>query len=86
MQGIMMKELVDIISDERVNDVMCFTDFGLPHRDVIKYALLKYATGYQTGSTAKYCLIEFGLISQKLVLTKKGKEYLYFAFYNNTSL
>ena len=77
-----MSELQKIISDEQLNTAWGNANFGsVEKRDVIKSTLLKYACGYYSGHTAKSIVCELGLVAKNnLVLTKKGKLYLYEAF------
>lgn len=77
----------DLISDDMVSQAFENTNFGItPPRDVIRFALLKYASGYQTGRTARLILIELSLLNEsKLTLTKLGKQYLYEAFSQGNS-
>ena len=76
-----------LVTDEQIQKVFANTNFGsMSHRDVIKYALLKKASIYSTGGTAKRCLIELGLINPVRGLTRKGKMYLYEAFCEGNSL
>lgn len=80
----------EIISDDEIYKVFTGTNFGSTSpRDVTRYSLLKYASGYRTGSTACACLKELGLIKtikKGVVLTRRGKEYLYESFCNGNSL
>ncbi len=74
-------KIEEIISDEEIERVHANADFGnILKRDVVNYALLKAASGYHNGHTAKTIIIEHGLITHKLNLTKKGKKYLWEAF------
>ena len=41
--------------------------------DVIKYSLLKWASGYSTGSTAFCILYDLKLIAMNKTLTRRGK-------------
>ena len=45
--------------------------------DVVKGALLKWASDYSTGYTAFRLLVDLGLITEKKNLTKKGKRQLW---------
>lgn len=81
-----MKELEEMLSTEKVDVAFKGTNFGsMSNRDVIRYSLLKYATGYCTGHTAKQVCTELGLVS-KSGLTKAGKQYLYEAFCEGNSM
>ena len=71
----------DIISDEELDRVHGNANFGIGKRDVIRYGLLKCASGYYQGHTSKTICEEHGLISRKTYrLTVKGKQYLWAAF------
>lgn len=71
----------EIISDERLNDAWGNSNFGdCTKRDVLADTLLKCASGYYTGHTAKCIAEELGLVTKKWTLTKNGKLYLYYAF------
>ena len=50
--------------------------------DVVKSALLKWASGYSTGYTAFSILKDLGLITDKKRLTKRGRVQLW-EFYGN---
>lgn len=84
----MSTELEALVSNEKLEKAFMGTNFGtMTHRDVVKYALLKYASIYRTGHTAMSILIDLGLISAKThKLTRLGKIYLYDAFYQGVSL
>jgi hypothetical protein len=74
------------ITDDDLETSFGNANFGSKSkRDVVKYSLLKYACGYSTGYTAKCILLDLGLLSNSLTLTTKGKEYLFFAFYEGNS-
>jgi hypothetical protein len=82
------EKLSELITDEDLTIAWGNANFSgeLSNRDVLKYILLKYASGFGTGYTA-YCIAsELGLIyKDKIKLTKKGQEYLYFAFFQGNS-
>lgn len=70
-----------IISDEQIEQVHANSSFGnMSKRDVVKYGLLKCASGFYQGSTSKAIIREHGLIGKNYTLTKKGKKYLWNAF------
>lgn len=72
-----------IISDEILTKVWGNANFGdCTKRDVLASTLLKCASGYYTGHTAKCIAEELGLVTKKWTLTKAGKLYLYYAFCN----
>jgi hypothetical protein len=73
----------EIISDAEIDRVHGHANFGtMPKRLVVDEGVLKYAFGYQSGSTQLDILIEHGLIhkpkpgSYYSTLTKKGQSYL----------
>lgn len=81
-----MEDVRDIISDTQLDYSFGNANFGSKSkRDVIKYSLLKYASGYSTGSTARIILKELNLLTQKETLSKKGKLYLFAAFSEGNS-
>lgn len=78
-----MREEAKIISDEEVQRVHGFANFGrMTPREVLAEGVLKYAYGYTTGHTQLSILLEHGLIrkpapgSYRSTLTKKGQAYL----------
>ena len=76
-----METLEKIISNEELNESWGNANFGdCSKRDVLKSTLLKCASGYYTGHTAKCIVEDLGLVTLKWTLTKKGKKYLYEAF------
>lgn len=71
----------EIISDEEVDKVHANANFGsMSKRDVIKYGVLKVASGYYQGHTSKTICMEHNLIYPDYTLTPKGKEYLWAAW------
>jgi hypothetical protein len=78
----------ELISDEKIESVWGNADFGnVSKRDVIKGALLKCASGYYTGFTAKLIVIQLGLVyPTKWALTPLGKKYLFAAYSNGVSI
>jgi hypothetical protein len=83
-----MDSVEQLISDQTIDVVFAHSDFGsVSKRDVIRYALLKCACGIYTCHTAKVILHELGLVNiMKYKLTKSGKEYLFYAFYDGHSI
>jgi len=74
-------KLEKIISEIELKKAFGNSNFGnISNRDVLKSTLLKCASGYYSGHTAKCIVEELGLVTLKWTLTKKGKEYLYDAF------
>lgn len=71
----------EIISDEEIETVHGNANFGsMPKRDVVKFGVLKCASGYYQGHTSKLICMEHGLISTEYEVTAKGKRYLWAAF------
>ncbi len=82
-----METVEQILPDKQINDVWEFADFGsVSKREVIAGALLKCASGYYTGNTAKQIVIELELIGKNWTLTKLGKRYLFAAYSNGISV
>lgn len=80
-------KLEEIITDEQIKKAWGNANFGkeVNKRDVIKYSLLKYASGYVTGHTVYCILLELLLINIKEELTPRGKNYLYYSFENKNN-
>lgn len=73
----------DIISDDEIIRVHGYANFGsIKPRQVVDETVLKYALGYDSGSTAMAIVAQHGLIrkpkpmSTKCELTSKGFLYL----------
>ena len=76
-----MKTKSEIISDAELYSFSENVDFGSQDlREVVETALLKTASDFHNGSTANWLLKQLGLITEKLKLTRKGKDYLFVAF------
>jgi len=74
--------LEEIVSDADLKKAFGHANFGnTTEREVIKFALLKANCGYHNGHTADCIIKELGLINEKRKLLKKGKEYLFWSFY-----
>jgi len=75
------------VTEEEVEKVWGNANFGsdLNERkmDVVKGALLKWASEYSTGHTAFCILVELGLITEKKHLTARGRRQLWEFFGNN---
>jgi len=66
--------------NKEIDSVWGYADFGesLAKIHVVKYALLKVASGYSNGYTADRIIKHLGFItSKKRDLTKKGKYWLW---------
>lgn len=74
----------EIVSDEQVIKAFENTNFGKnpDYRELIRQCLLKYHTIYTDGHTITCVCNELGLLGVKNKLTKKGKTYLFYAYYN----
>lgn len=83
-----MKSLADeMITEGEIESAWGSANFGnylnANKRELINSTLLKCASGYYTGATAKAIVLRLGLVTPtRWMLTKKGKEYLYEAFSN----
>ena len=78
-----------MVTDKQLDNAWGNANFGesVTKRNLVKYTLLKCASGYYTGKTAKSIVEELGLVKEaKWELTKKGKEYLYEAFASGISI
>lgn len=81
------KELQSLITDEQLDNAWGNANFGkVSKRDLVANTLLKCASGYSTGHTAKCICQQLGLITTKYTLTVKGKEYLWVSHYQGKSL
>jgi hypothetical protein len=77
----------EIVSENDLNEAWGNADFGNnDKRFIVKHALLKCASGYYTGRTAKHILIELKLANDRWEMTPKGKQYLFAAFSNGISI
>lgn len=84
-----MQKVEEIVTDQELNEIWGNANFGdkLTKRDIVKGALLKCASGFYTGHTAKNIVAELGLVNKvKWTLTKKGKLYLFAAYSNGVSI
>ena len=74
-------KIEEITSDDEIERVHAYANFGdISKRDVVRYGLLKCASGYHQGYTAEQIIKEHGLIGKNNTLTKKGRTYLWAAF------
>ena len=79
-----MEKPEDLITDGQITDAFGNADFGTKNkRDVVKFTLLKYASGYDSGHTAMCILQDLGLLTQRNQLSQRGKRYLWAAFYQD---
>lgn len=81
-------DVIEIVSDNEIDAVWGNANFGNNNdrRFIVKHALLKCASGYYTGRTAKNIIIELGLATVQWELTSKGRQYLFAAFSNGISI
>lgn len=74
----------ELVTDKQIEDAWGSANFGEfltnNKRELINNTILKCASGYVTGSTAKRIVQELGLVSTKWTLTKKGQRYLFAAY------
>ena len=69
------------VTIKEIESVWCNADFG-PQINankilLVKYSLLKWATGHSTGSTAFGILVDLGLITRKFHITTRGRKQLW---------
>ena len=84
-----MNDIFQIITPTELHEAFKNTNFGdgPTKRDMIRNGLLKRATGHYTGKTIQRIMIELKLITYaNKNLTKKGRNYLYHAFEDGTSV
>lgn len=82
-----MEKVEQILSDNEIDFSWGNANFGsILKRDVIAGTLLKCASGYHTGNTAKCIVEDLGLVTKKWTLTKKGKRYLFAAYCGGISV
>lgn len=81
----------EIIEPWEIDRVHGNANFGKQSkRSVVNEAVLKIASGYHIGATATHILHDHGLIKSRYgkgcrTLTKKGRQYLFAAFKNQTN-
>ena len=83
-----MEKVEDLVTDKQIDLAWGNANFGVTHskREVIANTLLKCASGYHTGHTAKCIVEELGLVTQKWQLRQRGKRYLFAAYSGGLSL
>jgi hypothetical protein len=83
-----VSRVFEIVTDADIEKVWDNADFGsMSKRDVIRFGLLKAASGYHQGHTSMQIITELGLVTYaNHNITKKGREYLWEAFSNGTKL
>jgi hypothetical protein len=83
----MIKKVQVMVTEEEITSVWGNSDFGTMTKiDVVKYGLLKCASGYYQGHTSRCILKELGLITEKYNMTKRGRFCLYEFFSNKVSI
>lgn len=79
-----MRKVEEIVTDKELDNAYGNSNFGsLTKREVLKYGVLKVASGYYQGHTSKSIAQELGLVKKGRdvnELTRKGKDYLWLAF------
>ena len=76
-----MRKVEEIVSDEEMIKAFANANFGsMPHREVLKQAVMKCAGRYHQGFTSTQIIEELGLRGKNGNLTKKGGRYLYAAW------
>jgi hypothetical protein len=83
----MANNVEEIVTDQELDIAWGNADFGNnDKRHIVKHALLKCASGYYTGRTAKHILSELGLTTETWEMTPKGRQYLFAAFSGGVSV
>jgi len=73
------------VTDSEIADAFKGTNFGsVAYRKILEQGVLQVACGYSTGHTLKQIMIGLGLTTQKENVTKKGKKFLLWAFYDKS--
>jgi len=83
-----MEKVEDLVTDKQIDLAWGYANFGdnYSKRDIIANTLLKCASGYETGYTAKCIVEELGLVTQGWKLSQRGKRYLYTAYSGGLSM
>lgn len=77
----------ELVTDSDLDIAWGNSDFGdTDKRKILANILLKCASGYSTGYTAKSIVIELGLVGKNWTLTKLGKQYLFAAYNDGISI
>ena len=82
-----MRTVEDLVTDEQLEYAWGNADFG--HNDkrgLIANTLLKSASGFSTGSTARHITVSLGLTDSRFELTRLGRSYLWAAYSKGVSL
>lgn len=76
----------EIVTDEEMQKAFANANFGnVPHREMLKYAVLKCAARFHNGFTITLITEELGLRGKNGQLTKKGGRYLYAAWHDGVN-
>tara|TARA_R110002073_G_scaffold314073_1_gene486217 strand:- start:557 stop:808 length:252 start_codon:yes stop_codon:yes gene_type:complete len=83
-----MEKVEDLVTDKQIDLAWGYANFGdnYSKRDIIANTLLKCASGYETGHTAKCIVEELGLVTKRWELSQRGKRYLYAAYNGGLSM
>jgi hypothetical protein len=74
----MHRKLPTMVTAEEIDSVWGNANFGTMSReDVVKFGLLKCASGYYQGHTSKSILIALGLVTERYNVTRRGRYCLY---------
>lgn len=78
----------EVVTDVEMEAAFAGTNFGTTysHREILDNTVLKCASGWSTGHTAKCISIELGLTTESWKLTRKGKYYLWVVYSQGKSL
>lgn len=70
------------VTDEDIEIAFRNTDFGgANHRSLLEQGVLKKTVGYHSGWTLTQIMIKIGLTTEKGNITKKGRDFMFEAFY-----
>lgn len=76
----------EMVTEEEIDTVWGNSNFGsMSKMDVVKFGLLKCASGYYQGYTSKGILKDLGLITETYKLTRRGKFCLWEFFGKNSN-
>lgn len=74
-------DLIADITDEYIARHFEGTNYGhTNYRDIVGKGCLNAMAGYHNGYTTQCILIDMGLTTEKLRLTKRGREFLFWHF------
>lgn len=77
-----MESVQDLVTDKQIELAWGNANFGdgPSKREIIANTILKCASGYHTGHTAKCIVEELGLVTKDWNLSQRGRRYLFAAF------